>query len=212
MKKYFFISNRQSGKSQLALYEFLKDPENNLLICLDDQQVKRFKDTGAIEPKYFNRIISANNAIGGKGHRVLKIIFDEYLFIDVKIRKNLHLALMPCGVEEIYCFSTPIKLYDAKMFNFIKQLKKDNKISEIENFISYNQLLIEMNDSSVKTFVETRKELIDLFYNYLTDYDTQIIHNKFFYNQKIYNLDNVSYFPDVDRELTELKGEFIKND
>jgi hypothetical protein len=51
---------------------------------------------------------------------------------------------------------------------------------------------------------------MDLYYNHITDPDTVIIHNKGFYNQRIYKLENVSYFPDVDRELTELKGEFIR--
>jgi len=111
----------------------------------------------------------------------------------------------------INCFSTPSKLYDKNVLDFVTQVKKDKRILIVEEYMSKNQLLIEINDLKIKTSAQLHNEIWDLYYNYLTDPETKIIHDKFFYNERIFNLENVSYFPDIERELTELKGEFIKN-
>ena len=63
-----------------------------------------------------------------------------------------------------------------------------------------------------KTSSEIKVELFELYNNFITDPDTKIIHDKFFYNMNVYNLNNVSYFPDVEREKSELRGEFFIND
>lgn len=212
MKKYFFISNRQSGKTHLAIYEFMKDPENSFLTVYDDKQIKSILDKKVIPDKFLNRIFHYENLSSKIIGRSFKIaIFDDYLSTNTEIRSEIDINLHAADVDKIYCFSTPSKLYDKNVLDFVTKVKKDKRMLIVEEFLSKNQLLIEMNDLKIKTSAQMHNEIWDLYYNYLTDPETKIIHDKFFYNERIYNLENVSYFPDLDRELTELKGEFIKN-
>lgn len=212
MKKYFFISNRQSGKTHLAIYEFLKEPENSLLIVYDNKQIKNIIDKKIIPDKFLNRIFHYENFSSKiRGIKFKIVIFDDYLMTSTEIRSEINIGMYATCVEKIYCFSTPSKLYDKNILNFVKQVKKDERKMVIEEYISKNQLLIEIYDLNIKTSAQINNEIWDLFYNYLTDPETKIIHDKFFYNERIFNLENVSYFPDLERELTELKGEFIRN-
>lgn len=211
MKKYLFISNRQSGKTRLSVYEFLKDPENSFLILPNREQIKSVINLEIISDNFLNRIFFCdefNSKIRGFRIKVKRIIWDDYLMSDTTIRSEMDNNFHLLGVEEIYCFSTPSKIYDKKILDFVKEIKKDKRILNIEEYINTNQLLIEMNDLKIKSSAQINNEILDLYYNYLTDPDTKIIHNKVFYNEKIYRLENVSYFPDTDRELTELKGKY----
>jgi hypothetical protein len=212
MKKYFFISNRQSGKTHLAIYEFMKDPDNSLLIVYDNKQIKNILDKKVIPDKFLDRIFHYENfssKIMGRSFKI--VIFDDYLLTNTEFRSEIDINIHAANVEKIYCFSTPSKLYDKNVLDFVTQVKKDKRILIVEEYMSKNQLLIEINDLKIKTSAQLHNEIWDLYYNYLTDPETKIIHDKFFYNERIFNLENVSYFPDIERELTELKGEFIKN-
>lgn len=211
MKKYFFISNRQSGKTHLAIYEFMKDPENSLIILYGKKQVKNILEKKIIPDKFLNRVFNYENFSSKIRGRIFKtVICDDYLSTNTEIRSEIDINLYACKVEQVFCFSTPSKLYDKNILDFVKEVKKDQRRMLVEEFISKNQLLIEINDPKIKSSAQLNNEIWDLYYNYLTDPETIIIHDKFFYNDRIYNLENVSYFPDIDRELTELKGEFIR--
>lgn len=214
VKKYFFISNRQSGKTTMALYEYLKDPENTVLVCTDgstrDSAVKR----SGIEPSKCKNVISADR-LSIRGKKIKRLIFDEYLFIDYEKRLKLHASLMPLGIEEIICFSTPERLYDKNVFEFVVELKKEKRTLAFDvkfnKKFCFSDVLIEITDPMIKTSDKIREEMFELYHNYLTDPDTVLIHNANFFNKKIYNLENVSYFPDISKELTELKGQFIND-
>lgn len=214
MKKYFFISNRQSGKTHYAIYEFLKDPENSLLVFLNNRIKNECINVVNIPREFLGNIISSESLknFNWKNKKYEKIIFDEYLYMTSKDRADFYLESNFLGLKEIYCFTTPNKLYDAKMFNFIRDLKKENRHMAIEEWLHKNELLLEMTELSIKTSSEIKVELFELYNNFITDPDTKIIHDKFFYNMNIYNLNNVSYFPDVEREKSELRGEFFRND
>lgn len=211
MKKYFFISNRQSGKTHYAIYEFIKDPEKAFLIVCDQKMKNHVIELDVIPEKYTSQIITPkelNKAI--KNKNIERIIYDEYLYLEVWDRSEIINNISNLKLNEIFCFSTPRKLYDQEIFEFVKGVKRENRFLILEEFLNKKELLIELNDLRIKSKNQLTNEIWDLYYNHITDPETVIIHNKFFYNQKIFNLDNVSYFPDLERELAELKGEFIK--
>lgn len=212
MKKFFFISNRQSGKTTKAVYEFMKNPEETILICPNSQSKKDIV-------KKIGSVSNANNILGSapsenffRGKKAKRIIYDEYLSLDYETRLYFERITLPLGIEEIYCFSTPQVLYDRDIFDFVVNMKKENKGLSIEqqSDLCMNDLIIEITDNTIRTSEMIREEIYELFYNYLTDPDTNLIHNDFFINQKISNLNNVSYFPEEYKELTELKGVFLK--
>lgn len=198
----------------MALYEYLKDPENTVLVCHDNNMRGNAVKRSGIEPSRCKNIISADSlTVKGRGKRIKRLIFDEYLFIDYEKRFNIHASLVPMGIEEIICFSTPERLYDKSIFEFIVQLKKDRRIlafdKKFNKEICFSDMLVEITDPIIKTSDSIKEEMFELYHNYLTDSDTVLIHNVNFFNRKIYNLENVSYFPDASKELTELKGQFL---
>lgn len=211
MKKYFFISNRQSGKTHYAIYEFIKDPEKTFLIVCDQKMKNHVIELEVIPEKYTSQIITPQELSKAiKNKNIERIIYDEYLYLEVRERSEIINNISNLKLNEIFCFSTPRKLYDQEIFEFVKGVKRENRFLILEEFLNKKELLIELNDLRIKSKNQLTNEIWDLYYNHITDPETVIIHNKFFYNQKIFNLDNVSYFPDIDRELAELKGEFIK--
>lgn len=212
MKKFFFISNRQSGKTTKAVYEFMKNPEETILVCANSQSKDELLKKLGLVSHADNILGSAPSESFFRGKKAKKIIYDEYLFLDYETRLYFEKMTLPFGIEEIYCFSTPQILYDRDTFDFVVNMKKENKAISIErqSDLCMNDLIIEMTDSTIRTSEMIREEIFELYYNYLTDPDTIIIHNDFFINQKISNLNNVSYFPDEYKELTELKGVFLK--
>lgn len=210
MKKYFHISNRNSGKTNLAVYEFLKDPDNSLLINFKSESLDKIKKSGIIEKKHLNNLIFRLPNIDLNNYK--RFIFDDYLFLSVDIREQFIQKINESPAEEIYCFSTPKILYDKKMFYFVKEMKKNKTDFSSKEWLERNEVLVEINDPTIKTKLQVREELCDLFANHLTDPETTIINNKFFYNEKIYKLENVSYFPDIHKESTELRAEYLKND
>ena len=214
MVKYFFISNRQSGKTTKAIYEFLKDPENTIFICPNGECRKEVVKMTKLPTSKCLNIISASDDNAGRGKRYKRAIYDEYLFLDYETRYKIHCSLLNTGVEEILCFSTAERLYDRSTFDFVAELKRDQRILAFESSIDrvcFNDVLVEMTDVLIRTSEKMKEEIYDLYHNYLTDPDTTIIHNSMFFNKKLYNLENVSYFPDDYKELTELKGQFIND-
>lgn len=213
MKKYFFLSNRQSGKTRYAIYELLKEPEKTLLIVGNNKMRNHLIELETIPLNYLKRIIipeELSNAIQNN-NGIERIIYDEYLYLNVKTRSEIINKISNLNLNEIFCFSTPNQLYDSEIYDFVKKVKKDNRFLVLDEFLNKKELLIELNDLKIKTRNQITNDIWELYYNHITDPETVIIHNKFFYNEKIYNLENVSYFPDLDRELAELKGQFIKN-
>lgn len=212
MKKYFFISNRQSGKTTKAVYEFLKDPKNTLFICHNNESREEVVKAVGLPPSECHNIISASNQDNTRGRRFKRAIYDDYLSIDYETRYALQYWSVPLGVEEILCFSTSARLYDKSTFEFVAELKRDERILAFESSIDrvcFTDVLVEMTDVLIRTSEKMKEEMYDLYHNYLTDPDTMIIHNEIFFNKKLYNLENVSYFPDGHKKLTELKGRFI---
>lgn len=123
MKKYLHISNRQSGKTSKAVYEFLKDPDDTLFISHNYNSARFLFKRLNLDSKYRKNFLCEESMTKTKSHEYKKVIMDEYFFFDLKFRKILPSIIYPLGIEEVYAFSTPYCLYDKNMLEFVKEQK-----------------------------------------------------------------------------------------
>lgn len=161
MKKYFILLPRGAGKSNLAYYEFIKSPNNSLLVLFNSNEVSNMLYVMGRE--YKKNIISANS-LSTKliGRKLQNIILDEYLMYDDY--KSLYNDINGCKIaDNIFMFATLNKVYDEKLFNFIKDNKRE---------LSHDYMFCEY----CKLYGEIKIELFDeIYYNFLSDPDTIII-------------------------------------
>jgi len=200
--KTILISNRQSGKSHLASYEFLKSPDNSIFITHNSNSYRNF----SFYPEYKNHFFSQNSKFRGKYDFLInRVIMDEYLLFDVKNRQYLRGALGSLGVREYFIYSTPNKMYDKDDFDFIKKYKeshlyfdKDDKL--IKKYISDKLSGIINLYTTIKEYNERFDEVYDnlycLYHSYLTDPNVNIINNDYFLNKNTYE---TQYLPDIER-------------
>ncbi len=109
MKVYFKIDGANTGKSSLAVYEFLKDPENSLLYTNERLVMyKRLKEYSGFKEAYSNifKNVVAYSPSAGCSRSKNRIIFDS--FFNFKNYKELWAASMPSVYKdgEVYVFSS----------------------------------------------------------------------------------------------------------
>ena len=168
MKKYFYIQPRESGKTHKAIYEFLKEPEETLLVFPTERLAQENR-----EDYGYDNIIGVNklgNKIsGGVLSKIKRIILDDYMLYEVKV-KIYEFINKFCSrfLEEIYIFTTFDKRYNRDLFNIIKKIKKDGYIIQdlLETQILNFRLILDEN---------SMQDIKDLYYNFVTDSDTKVI-------------------------------------
>ena len=168
MKKVFLMQPRQSGKTTKAMYEFVKDPDNTIFVTHSYDKVKHIHDRVGGNIKNFTSSNQFKNKIIGR--RPKNIILDEYMFF--KNRDEIYKEIQVIKPENVYIFSTSDKLYDKKLFDFVKENKRTT---------SYQDLLKKYEDK-LTDYIE--KQIYDLYYNFLTDDDTTLIDFDFSGNMK----------------------------
>lgn len=193
--KTFLITPRQTGKSHIAQYEFMKDPVNTLFIsCKTDM----FKNLTIYDPKkYKKNFISQSSVEILKGTAFKRVILDEYLFFSLKNRKLMYDVLPYLGITEYLIFSTPKYIYNKEVFDFVKELK--------ENPVNFND--IKRINQFCDKYYASPEWITDLRYNYITDYDTTIIHHSQLVREIQINREHF-YLDPVQRE-TEILGNYI---
>lgn len=177
-----FIANRQSGKTQLALLEFLKEPKNTLFVTCKMDMAKGFKEYREYPKNFTSQNALSDNGLRGKRYK--KIILDEYCFFSPKSKLNLNerifSVLEPNG--KIYIYSSPQKSYDREIYTLVKQFKS--------GLISYRQRdkLLEVWSMCLKRPLnEIRDDFDELVNDILTHPKTEIINNNQFNNKTIEN-------------------------
>lgn len=174
MKNILFISNRQSGKSTIAKYEFLKNPEETIMICCKKQMING-------ELLKYKNILTQNNEI--RSFKVKRLILDEYFFFSEKNKKRLfELTTKDYPFEEILIFSTPNKIYNEKLLNFVREHYPINDINQL-----HQQFIEEAYPDGISTNLESAlyDEITELSYNFIANPYFKIIDNDCFKNQKI---------------------------
>ncbi len=159
MRKVFLMQPRQSGKTTKAMYEFVKDPDNTIFVTHSYDMVKHIHDRVGGNIKNF----TSSNQFKNKfiGRRPKNIILDEYMFF--RNRDEIYKEIQVINPENVYIYSTSDKLYDKKLFDFVKENKRTT---------SYQDLLKKYGDK-LTDYIE--KQIYDLYYNFLTDDDTILI-------------------------------------
>lgn len=151
------ISNRQSGKSKMAYYEFLKDPEHTMLLSLGYKHLPKHKNI--LSCQHFEIIAKAARA-----QKVTKIIIDNYFDLNSEEMEECYRLINSCDLQEVNLFTT------AKTFNGeVIELIKDSKLNK------YN----------LDVALYGREEVRELLYNYVTDPRTVIINENFFLNKDL---------------------------
>lgn len=157
MKITLLISNRQSGKSKIAYFEFIKDPKHTILLSLG---YKHF-------PRHQN-IMSCDNfeliTKKARAQKINKIIIDNYFDLTSSEMEECYHLINACNLQELFLFTT------AKLFNGeVIELIKDSKLKEYNLDIS----------------LYGKEEIRELLHNYITDPRTIIINESFFLNQDL---------------------------
>lgn len=185
MNKYFYLLPRQTGKSTMAIYEYLKDPENSLLIVHNQRMIQDFK----VKTPELKNIMTPQMFLGCRGKSWKNIILDEYLFFNNKDQAFIYNEINLIEPENLYIFTTSNKVYDRRLYDIIKEQKPNfNKSLLLGYILSHTTLKV-----NIKTFINNFHEL---YFNFLTDPDTKLITKPFF------NIRTIR--PDYELEMSKL--------
>lgn len=151
------ISNRQSGKSKIAYYEFLKDPEHTMFISLGYKELPKHKNI--LPCQHFEIIAKTVRA-----QKINKIIIDNYFDLTSSEMEECYHLINSCNLQEVSLFTT------AKTFNGeVVELIKDSKL----------------NKTNLDITLYGREEVRELIHNFVTDPRTKIINENFFLNKDL---------------------------
>jgi hypothetical protein len=193
MNKYFLMQPRQTGKTTKAIYEFLKHTEESLFVVPKLEMIKPIYD---IIGQKFNNIISENmfeTFIRGKRYKTL--ILDEYMFFSNSNKRNIYNQHYYLKIENLYIFSTSDKKYNLNIINFIKEHKKTYSLTD----------LIKKYQTKTNDFSKSSEDdIIELYYNFLTDDDIILMDYKLQSYKDRSNLVNIMNKEQFDIEINNI--------
>lgn len=138
MKGFIQISDRQTGKTNLAANEFMKDPANSLLLTRDETMRKDviriiLDNYELTEDEEFvvNCNVIVMNSDNLRGRPQKRIVIDEFMYFIVKQVRDSWDWIMQC--DEVYIFSS--KQYRSWSIQlFFKKVLKDLRKMGIKKF------------------------------------------------------------------------------
>jgi len=169
--KYLYIQPRQIGKTTLAIYEYLKNPKESLLIFCNNDMVNNVKKKLVLNGHNdTNNIITQNQIITKiRGKRYKNLILDEYFFFTKKNKREIYENLYLMDLENVIAYTTSDKLYSSVIIDYIRLEKHNYSYTELFN------LFIEKHPSYINEFIKSgidfKENFNDLYYNFLTDKD-----------------------------------------
>lgn len=164
MRTIFLVQPRQSGKTNKAIYEYLKDPENTIFVVNKMEKYKNIcNKCGKSKLKNFISCYNFFDKI--RDVKPKNIILDEYMFF--KDKEEIYKEIIRLNPENIYVFTTMNKTYSKNIFEFVKI----NKVK-----YSYDNLVLL---DEVKLNQYSPYEIYELYYNFITDVNTILIDRDF---------------------------------
>jgi hypothetical protein len=158
MEKIIYIQPRQTGKTTMGMFEYLKSPDSTLIITLNNSTVDHLiRSIRPILSGRLNMNITTEHQFLMVGdakkyrHTIKTIILDEYMFF--KNKEKMYNTINELNPERLLIYSTSDKTYSKKIIDLIKHSKA--------------------NDLEV---INTTKEFHELYYNFITDPDS-VIHD-----------------------------------
>lgn len=159
---------RQSGKTQKAIYEYLKSPEDSLFVCCNSSC---FDYINELSYENIKNICTSNQYINDiKYSKFKNIILDEYLYLE-NYQKLTEVVNENSNIENVYIFSSPVKIYKTTLYQFVLMYKACGPFSELCEFFT-KHFNCEIDNI-------LRDELSELYYNFLTDDDCKLININF---------------------------------
>ena len=124
----FFIMPRQSGKTTLAIKEFMENPDDNVLFVENQNYVRSIvgiiNDMGfKLTATQLNNIVSSTKRLQGK--RPKKIIFDEYSLLN-KLEKIAVKNFVYILKASVTIFTTIDNNYNKELLDIVRTAKKDD--------------------------------------------------------------------------------------
>lgn len=176
MKKYLYNNCYNINN---ALYKFLLDPENTLLVVSNINEVNNISD------RMYNKY---KNIITWEQYRKrFTCNFKDVLFYDICCNKENSIENIYYGItngnnaENIHIFRYGMLLLDEDIdfVNDIKNAKEENKyfyelIKKYPALDRYNSMFFHEKDESIKNLY---KNLETLYYDFSTDPDIEVIHD-----------------------------------
>lgn len=162
MKKKFIIQARQTGKTEDALEQFKKSPEDTLFMYHDNYKKTFFERRLGFSSE---NLVSYKNIdwIRGKSH-IKHVIFDEYDFF--KNKSKIHKVLSPIKLESMTAYSTMNMQYHRDLYDIVR----NNKMK-----LSIEELMDKIQDSGRFLTKKNKVEIKNLYWGFLTDLDTEIL-------------------------------------
>ncbi len=163
--KYFNILEEKSGKTTQALLQYYQDPENSVLVVFNLKRLMYIREVFAIDGLAITTAGLFTKFM--LGNRKKKIIFDDYPYLK-NTRQIYEFVNGYCIDSDIHIFSTPQKLWDKKIFDFVKRFKNTpGGGSNIHQAYKHYFSLSEINAYEVN-------QITELYYNFITDKDTEV--------------------------------------
>jgi hypothetical protein len=162
MEKTFYLQPRQVGKTTIATYEYLKDPDNTVFIVPKKNMAREI--CTKLKLQDCRNVMTVKEYINSCGKTWKRVILDEYLFFsDTKV---LYETIYYKNPNEVLIFSTPNVTYDNFLYLTIREHKDKMSYYELLGFYVDKRYQIKKLEKSM---------FDDLYYNFLTDKDTTII-------------------------------------
>ena len=164
---------RCSGKTTNAVNKFEESPDNSILVVRTEQLAAELRKSVGIKTE---NIISSIALLKMKDWELdgVNLIMDDYLsFNDLPY---LHSKITEsCRLNRIDIFTTPSKIYDRKLFEFIKKFKQGT-IPCIDSacMVGYIEQLMGNRKDDECSIIPSNNEFEELFYNLITDPDCRL--------------------------------------
>ncbi len=169
MNKRMFIQPRQSGKTTAVILKYLKKPNGTLIVTVNYNSANHIKgelqSLGIVNSNVSHETLFSGGVFSAGVRGASTIILDEYMYFTKK--KAIYELIHKLNPENLLIYSTSDKKYNRNMVELIRKHKETGEPIGDEKFLKDN-----------------KKEIDDLYYNFLTDPDVQIFDGMSIHNEK----------------------------
>ena len=172
MKKTIYIKPRQSGKTSQVVNLVKRTKGHILILCpglgYSEIYKREFRDESRVTIAYPNEKI--NEFISGRTFEF--VIVDEFMHYRDSISRSLYEAITSRAmhIKNLYMIGTPYAFVDKEFFDRLKSYKRH---------IGYESCL----EYFKSEFVVSKKTFDYWFYNFMTDYDVNLVKDDFYYSE-----------------------------
>lgn len=129
MNRVIYLGERQSHKTSMAIYRFMENPEDSLLITHNQSMVKSIKD---LIQKNFD--FTTDNVVSAQGQAIIgrafkNIIFDEFFFWNESVAKSVFASMLPVLTLE----DSSLLIYSSLSNKFEENIRQKLTLQQMKN-------------------------------------------------------------------------------